>query len=296
MPQETSRYRHPDAIVGTDWLEAHLDDTDLRVFDCTTYLRPPEEGSGVPYVIESGRADYEAGHIPGSGFLDLQGELSDQSSPLRFMLPPAERFAEVMGGHGVGVATRVVLYGRGGAMWATRLWWMLRAFGFDDAAVLDGGWEKWLEEGRPVSADGAAYPEATFTPRPRAGLFVGKDAVLAAIGDRGTCTVNALLPELHRGESDRYGRPGRVPGSVNVPYAALIDAETRQFVGAAAAKARFEAAGATPDRKIITYCGGGIAATLDAFILHRLGYTDVAVYDASMSEWAKDESLPIETD
>jgi thiosulfate/3-mercaptopyruvate sulfurtransferase len=147
-----------------------------------------------------------------------------------------------------------------------------------------------------VSTAPCTYPPAQFTPKPRPGLFVGKDAVRAAIGDPATCTINALLPDLHSGASPRYGRPGRIPGSVNVPAASLLDAKTRAFPTPDAAAAAFAAVGADPQQRQIVYCGGGIAATLDAFLMHQLGYTDIAVYDASMSEWAKDASLPIETD
>lgn len=149
------RDEQPEALVDTDWLEAHLRDPDLRIYECTTYLRYAEPGAGVPYHPAAGRADYDAGHIPGAGFLDLPGELSRQDASVHFMMLPPERFAEVMGRHGVGDGTRVVLYSRDRIMWATRVWWMLHAMGFDDAAVLDGGFEKWLAEGRP-SAPGPA--------------------------------------------------------------------------------------------------------------------------------------------
>ena len=288
------RYRHPEAVVTTAQLEAELDDPALRVFDCTTYLAY-ETGTGRPYKVVSGRADYEAGHIPGSAFLDLQGELSDAGAPTAFMMLPPEDFAARIGRLGVGDGTRVVLYSRKSMQWATRLWWMLRSIGFDAAAILDGGWDKWQAEGRPVSAEPRRYAPEILTPRPRPGLFVAKEAVLAAIGDPGACTLNALSPELHRGDNSRYGRPGRIPGSVNVPAAALLDPETLALPPPKTAAAAFAAAGAEPSKRTILYCGGGIAATLDAFLMHQLGFTDLTVYDASMSEWAKDESLPIET-
>jgi thiosulfate/3-mercaptopyruvate sulfurtransferase len=288
-------YRYPDAIVETGWLAANLDDPTLRIFDCTTHLRYDEAEPGQPYRVESGRADYEAGHIPGAGFLDLQGEFSTSNSPFRFTLPAAEQFADAMSAHGVGDGIRVVLYSTANAQWATRIWWMLRAFGFDDAAVLNGGWQKWRAEGRPVSTAPGTVAPANFTARPRPGLFVGRDAVKAAIGDGAICTINALSAELHRGDDARYGRPGRIPASANVPAAALLDPADNTFRDPEDVAAQFRAAGASPGAKVIAYCGGGIAATLDAFLLHQLGYADIAVYDDSMSQWAKDESLPIET-
>ena len=174
------------------------------------------------------------------------------------------------------------------------MWWMLRAIGFDDAAVLDGGFDKWSAEGRPVETAETRYPAAALVARPRPGLFVGKDEVRAAIGDASVCTINALAPDLHKGDNPRYGRPGRVPGSVNVPALSLLDPASSTFRAPEEVAAAFGTAGADRSKRILAYCGGGIAATLDAFLLHQLGYPGVAVYDASMSEWAKDEALPIE--
>lgn len=287
------RYAHLDAIVDTRWLADNLRAPSLRVFDCTTYLRY-ETGTGRPYRVESGRGDYDKGHIPGSAFLDLQGELSDASSPFDFTMPALDDLAARFAAKGIGEGTRAVLYARGSMQWATRVWWMLRAVGFDAAAVLDGGFDKWSAEGRPTETEETRHPAAALAARPRPGLFVGKEEVRAAIGDAGACTVNALAPDLHRGDNPRYGRPGRVPGSANVPAASLVDAATLAFKPAGAVAAAFAAAGTDPSKRVLLYCGGGIAATLDAFLLHQLGYPDIAVYDASMSEWAKDEALPIE--
>lgn len=290
---EPARYAHPEAIVSTAWLAEHLHDPALRVFDCTTYLLY-ETGTGRPYSVGSGRPDYEAAHIPGSAFLDLQGELSDLSSPFNFTMPAPDDLAARVAAKGIGEGTRVVLYARKNMQWATRVWWMLRAIGFDDAAVLDGGFDKWAAEGRPTEAGETRYAPARLAARPRPGLFVGKAEVQAAIGDAGTCTINALAPDLHSGENPRYGRPGRVPGSVNVPVAALVDPAAMTFRAPAEVAARFAEVGADRSKRVILYCGGGIAATLDAFLLHQLGYGNLAVYDASMTEWAKDLALPIE--
>jgi thiosulfate/3-mercaptopyruvate sulfurtransferase len=287
-----ARYLHPDAIVTTSWLADHLRDPDLRVFDCTTYLRY-ETGTGRPYRIESGRADHEAARIPGSAFLDLQGELSDRSAPFSFTMPAPDVLAASLAAKGIGDGVRVVLYARGNLQWATRIWWMLRAIGFDRAAVLDGGYDSWAAEGRPTESGAFDYAPARLTARPRPGLFVGKAEVSAAIGDPATCTINALAPDLHSGANDRYGRPGRIPGSVNVPVAALTT-PALTFRPPEAVASAFAAAGAERSKRIIVYCGGGIAATLDAFLLHQLGHADIAVYDASMNEWAKDPSLPME--
>jgi thiosulfate/3-mercaptopyruvate sulfurtransferase len=288
-------YTHPEALVTTGWLGEHLEAPHLRVYDCTTYLRYTP-GAGKPYDVESGRADYDDGHIPNSAFLDLQADLSDNTSPYRFtILPPVElarRFAD----HGIGDDTRVILYSRSNMQWATRVWWMLRYVGFDNAAILDGGWDAWAAEGRPQSAEPVTYPAAGLTPAPRPELFVGSTETQAAIGAAGFCTINALAPDLHSGANNRYGRPGRIPGSVNVPAADLQSGPSKQFAPPEVVSARFAAVGADKSKNVIVYCGGGIAATLDAFLLHQLGYENLAVYDASMSEWATREDLPIETD
>src|ERR1044071_3514671 len=128
-----------DLLVTAGWLAEHLEDPAIRVLECTVYLHPADVPGG--YRVESGRARWAQGHIPGAGFVDLQDELSDRTSPLRFMLPPAAQLAEAMGRHGVGDGVHVVLYDRFVNMWAARVWWMLRAFGFDGASVLDGGWK-----------------------------------------------------------------------------------------------------------------------------------------------------------
>ncbi len=134
-------------LVSTEWLAAHIGDPDLRIFDVTVHLRPATPG---PYAIESGRADYEAAHVPGAAFIDLARDLSDAEAPLPFTMPSVDRFARALGIAGIKPGTRVVAYTTTTPMWATRLWWMLRASGFDDVAVLDGGFAKWTKEGRPV--------------------------------------------------------------------------------------------------------------------------------------------------
>lgn len=131
-------FKNPRALVTGDWLAANLGDPSLRIFDCTTYLAY-EQGTGRPYRVVSGREDFDAGHIPDSGYLDLQADFSIQNSPFRFTLPPAEVAAAAFARHGVGDDTRVILYSRKSLQWATRFWWMLRWLGFDDAAILDGG-------------------------------------------------------------------------------------------------------------------------------------------------------------
>src|SRR5713226_2034672 len=284
-------------LIATAQLAAILDQPNLRLFDCTTYLEYQPEGSDIPYVAVPGRHTFEAAHIPGADFLDLQGEFSDQTTALRFMMPAVAQLEAAFGRHGISADSRVVLYSIGTAMWATRFWWMLKSLGFDNASVLDGGLDKWKAEGRAVETGSArGYSPATFTAKPKPGFFVGKHEVLAASKRRNTVVVNALGPQFHRGlEPSRYGRPGRIPGSCNVSAATLLDPQTKAFVPLTDAEKKFAAQGFTKDQRVVAYCGGGISATIDLFLLHQLGYDNLTLYDGSMGEWAKDASLPIET-
>jgi thiosulfate/3-mercaptopyruvate sulfurtransferase len=290
--------RDPQALMSTADLASLLGQPRLRVYDCTTYLETPPPGSDDPYVAVPGRRTFEEAHVPGADFLDLQGEFSDTTTRLRFMMPATAQLEAAFGRHGLAGDSRVVLYSIGTMMWATRFWWMLRSLGFDGAAVLDGGFDKWKAEGRPTESGPArGYPPATFKAAPRPGLFVDKRAVLAATKEPGTVIVNALGPQFHKGlEPSRYGRPGRVPGSVNVPAATLVNAAAKDFTALSDAEAKFRALGVTKDKRVICYCGGGISATIDLFLLHQLGHDTLTLYDGSMGEWAKDPSLPIETD
>ncbi len=288
--------RDPNALVSTQALAEMLGAPDVRVYDCTTLMNPPPPGSDVPYVPEPALAAFKDAHIPGADFLDLQGEFSDRSQRQCFMMPSDVRQLETaFSRHGIGEGMRVVLYSAGSMMWSTRFWWMLRALEFD-AAVLDGGFDKWIAEGRPLeTGDAKGYPPAKFVARLRTGLFVDKQAALVAIGRADTVTVNALGPNYHSGlEASRYGRQGRIPGSVNVPAASLVDAQTKTFAADAEASAKFASQGVTKDKRVICYCGGGISATLDLFVLHQLGFEELSLYDGSMGEWAKDPTLPIE--
>lgn len=285
------------ALISTERLAGILGQSNLRIYDCTTYLDPAPAESDRPYIVRPGRGSFAEGHIPGADFLDLQGEFSDNATELRFMRATPASLERAFGQHGIGAGTEVVLYSIGTSMWATRFWWMLKSLGFDDAAVLDGGFDKWKTEGRPIEQGASrGYPPTTFTAVPRPGYFTDRHGVAAALESETTTIVNALGPQFHKGlERSRYGRPGRIPGSVNVPAASLVGAD-KTFVPLADAAAKFAAQGIAKDKEVICYCGGGISATIDLFLLYQLGYDRLALYDGSMGEWAREPSLPIETD
>ena len=285
-------FKYPEFLVETDWLADHLNDSDLRVLDCTVFNLP--DGSG-GIRAESGRESWAMEHIPGSGHADLVNDLSDNDAHFRYMLPQVPQLAQAFSGYGVGAGTRAVLYDSTTGSWATRIWWMLRAFGFDDAYILNGGLYKWKLEGRPVNSDPSTYPPAIFLAKRRAGLMADKDEVLAALDNGSTCVLNALSEEQHLGSGGaNYGRAGRIANSVNVPAADLTDPVTHAYLPAERLAERFAQVGAERAERVITYCGGGIAASNDAFILTLLGHENVAVYDASLWEWAADSSLPMQ--
>ena len=286
---------HSAALISTDDLARRLGAPGVRIFDCTTYLKPRTDGQP-GYISESGRANYDKGHLPGAAYLDLAGDLSDSASKLRYTLPPLDVLTKAFAAKGIGHGTFVVLYSHASPVWATRIWWMLRAIGFDDAAILDGGLDKWKAENRPLETAASSYPAATLTLRARPGLFVDKTVIKDAIGRSDTLMLNALSHDQHKGTGGvAYGRAGRIAGSSCVPAASLFGPD-KALKPIAELRAAFDGVGTAPDKRVLVYCGGGIAATLDAFVLTALlGHTNVAVYDNSMQEWSTDASLPMET-
>ncbi len=254
--------------VATAELAARLGPVDLRVFDCTSYLEPTPPGSDARASISLCRGSRRLRRriFPARDFLDLQGEFSDQSADLRFMMPATARAARRR--RSVPTAsvanTNVALYSIGTMMWATRFWWMLTSLGFDNVSVLDGGFDRWTAEGRPIEKRGPArgYPSATFAASPRAGYFVDRHAVRAAMAQsmhRRSSTRWGRSSTAERAPS-RYGRPGRIPGSVNVPAASLIDPQTKDVRSARGREGKkFAAQGITAQTNVVAYCGGGIS-------------------------------------
>ncbi|GMQ78223.1 MAG: sulfurtransferase [Anaerolineae bacterium] len=277
-------------LVESSWLEAHLHDEDIRILDCMVFIHAKRG-----FSVESGYDNWVRGHIPGSRSADLLIDLSDPSSQLPFMIPKEDHFSNVMSGYGIDDHKSVVLYDAGKNMWAARVWWMLRSYGFENAAILNGGWQKWRLEGRPVSTDNVNYPAATFTAYPRTELIVDKEEVLAAVHDENCCIINALTHLEHEGKLAFYGRPGHIPNSVNVPARSLVDKKTHAFLPISELRIIFAKCCALAKKRVITYCGGGAAASSVAFALTLLGATNVAVYDGSLIEWAQDSKLPMVT-
>lgn len=180
-------------------------------------------------------------------------------------------------------------------MWATRVRWMLLSLGFD-ARVLDGGLARWKAEGRALATGDERLAPGCFKASPVDGMWADRQEVLRAVGDRSVCTINALTPSAHAGTAEiSYGRKGRIRGSVNVPYPAVLAADGC-FRPVDELRAAFAAVGALQRPRVICYCGGGIAATMDALALGLVGHRNVAVHDGSLAEWAADPGLPMDRD
>lgn len=278
-----------DTLVTTQWLSEHLDDPDLVVLDCSFLVTQGEDGS---MQSISGRSSYDEGHIPGAVFADIINDLSDTESPFPFTLPTAEKLAKALGALGVGDQSRVVLYDSMGAVSAARVWWMLRWAGFDRAAILDGGINAWKAEDRPLSTEAAKPVPQQFTARVRPELIAYHDEVYEAINNDQVKLIDAMPASHYRGEMVMYDWPGHIPGAVNVPSFSLLDDSGRYRP----MDELQEMLGSDFNTRTITYCGGGVSAASNAFILTRLGFTNVAVYDGSLREWTEDQNNPMEVD
>jgi thiosulfate/3-mercaptopyruvate sulfurtransferase len=288
-PQSTAEDVAPeiDTLVSAQWLKEHLGDPDLVVLDATVLIE--SDGAGNLLSV-NGRASYEAGHIPTAGFADLLGDLSDADSPLQFGMPSPEQFAAAMGALGVGDDSRVVLYDATGSSWAARVWWMLRWIGFDRAALLDGGLNAWTAAGGELSTEPAIRTARSLTVNLRPELIAYEEEVRASIDSDAINLIDALTEIHYRGEWSLYGQPGHIPGAVNVPVTSLFD-EAGHFRPDEELSELF---GGDREARTITYCGGGIAASSDAFVMTRLGFTDVAVYAASLEEWTANPDNPMD--
>jgi thiosulfate/3-mercaptopyruvate sulfurtransferase len=275
-------------------LAERLGDSGLRILDATVHLSQGQEGG--PYLVESGRSEYERAHIPGAAFADIAGALSDPASSYPFTLPSPARFALAAGALGIGADTHVVAYSQHTPMWATRLWWLLRYFGFDRVSVLDGGLPAWIACELPLESGVTAYAPAEFVAHPRPQLLADRREVeTVASGEREACLINALSPPEFRGEGPGvYSRPGRIPRSVNVPWHDLVDLDTGRFRAPAELARSLDSLGGPGSAPVIAYCGGGIAATMDLFALALVGREDARLYDGSLTEWTAQESLPME--
>lgn len=279
-------------LVTPEWLHAHLDDPAVRILDCRTWMMPQPVG---PSKIDSGRPDWAQAHIPGADHVCMVQDLSDPAGRYPYTLPGEAQIAALLSRLGIGNDHRVVLYGARQPMVVTRAWWVLTALGHERVSILDGGLERWTQEGRPLTDQVRVREPATFVPRLNAAMVADAERVARAVAGSGERLVNALSPEQHAGTGGaHYGRPGRIPGSVNVPARDLVDAATMAWLPVDAIAQRFAAAGVgQADEPVITYCGGGIAASVAFFALRLMGRERVALYDNSLLEWSADPARPM---
>lgn len=277
----------PKTLVSTDWLAAHFKDPDLRILDGTMFMAA--EG-------RNGQAEYDAAHIPGARFFDID-DISDARSDLPHMAPPVEKFMSKLRAMGVGDGHQVVVYDAKGLFSAARVWWLFRLMGQDNIAVLDGGFPKWQAEGRPIEDMPPIIRDRHMTVRRQNQMVkdVTQVAAAAKLGDYEI--LDARSAARFRGEAaePRAGlRAGHIPGSKNVPYTDLLNADMT-MKDPDALRAVFAAAGVDMTKPVITSCGSGVTAAIINLALERIGKTDHALYDGSWTEWGAFPTLPVAT-
>lgn len=271
-------YAHPELLVETDWLAAHLDDPRIRIIDCA-----PLDA-------------YNRAHIPGAVALPVHSHLKDPANEALVM--PADQFADLMGRLGVGDDTLVIAYDGDQARQSTRMWWVLTYYGHKNVKVLNGGWHKWLLEGRPITMRPTQPPPATFTPRIDPGVICLIDDLKAAIGRPEIQILDARSDQEWEGRESRANkRVGHVPGARHLEWSHLVvDDDSRVFRPAEELRALFASVGLQPERETITYCQGGVRAAHAMFALKLAGYDCVRNYDGSMKEWANRDDTPLVLD
>ncbi len=277
----------PKTLVSTDWLAAHLKDPDLRILDGSWYL---------PAAGRDARAEYDAAHIPGARFFDID-DISDHRSDLPHMVPPVEKFMSRLRAMGVGDGHQVVVYDGAGLMSAARVWWLFRLMGQSNVAVLDGGFPKWQAEGRPIEDLPPMVRDRHMTVRVQNSLVrdVTQVSQAAKLGDHEI--IDARSETRFRGDEPepREGlRAGHIPGARNLPFGRLLNGDGT-MKPADALRAEFQAAGVDLSKPAITTCGSGVTAAVLSLALERIGKTDHALYDGSWSEWGASSTLPIAT-
>ena len=275
------------ALVGTDVLSQHLSDPDWVVFDCRHDLTAPERG----------RSDYAKSHVPGARFLHLDEDLSAPKTGKngRHPLPDPDVLMEKLGRAGVDARKQVVAYDAQGGMVASRLWWLLRWLGHLPVAVLDGGWNRWVDEGRPQSSEIPRPQPTRFTGRPR-GIEVSAESVRSQLGDGTMLLLDARAPDRFRGMNETIDPVGgRIPGALNRYYRDNLDASGR-FKAPEVLKAEFDALlGSASPGGVVSYCGSGVSACHNLLAMELAGLRGARLYPGSWSEWSADPSRPIAT-
>jgi thiosulfate/3-mercaptopyruvate sulfurtransferase len=269
-------------LVTTDWLAQHLDDPSLRIIDIRGYVLPATEPP--PHYFNQ-HEDYLDRHIPNAIFVDWTREITNPDSPYHAQVASAERFAAVMSRAGVDADTHVIAYDTNNGMFAARLWWMLNYYGHEHVSVLDGGWDKWVREGRPTTAEIPKITPSEFVPRPNPALIRYADDV-AQTAKSDTVLVDVRSPKEFAGEASRTALFGHIDGATNLPRKSLINADgtLREL---ADLRTTFEAIGIDTDTsEVVTYCNSGVSASYVMLALRAAGIENVALYDGSWKDWS----------
>ena len=280
-------YENPDYLIEAEELMSRLTDTNLRIFDTSVFLRASKNG----YKAESGLEQYQKHHIPNAGFIDLIKDWSSENSPLNFTLPTIEQLNMAIGSSGINNTHEVILYSSGHLMWATRAWWLLKFSGHQNVRILNGNLSVWSQKKFPLEPGLSQYATERFKGEPNWNLF-STTRDIEDSEESGSCVINALSKALYEGTGDfYYSRRGHIPGSRSVFYGDILNGEF--FKTADNLTETLEEKGLTEASEVIVYCGGGIAATIDAFACKLLGHERVSVYDGSMSEWVESDDRPL---
>jgi thiosulfate/3-mercaptopyruvate sulfurtransferase len=288
-----------DAIVSTEWLEEHRNDPDVRIVDMRGYVVTRQVEPGVEVAEYRGaRDEYLAEHIPGSVYVDWTADIIDPNDPVPVQIAPPERFAEAMATLGIGDETHVIAVDHTGGQFATRLWWALAYYGHERVSILDGGWNRWVEEDREIESGPVSHARATFTPRVRPDLRINAEDLAIRLDHPGFALIDARDEAQYRGTKRRAQQGGRIPGARHLPRE-LFFARGGGFLPADEVRRRVEESTpelvTDPEMPVIAYCNGGVAATFVLFNLHRIGLTNLTNYDGSWNEWGNRPDLPRET-